>query len=222
MPDPVTAIASSSVASIGGSILGGRSSREAASDASDAEAAMNSKNIAFQKWMFDRQREDQEPWRKAGIGALDRLEVGMKSGAYDVDPFSLGKDPGYKFRLAEGTKAVDNMMAGGNKFFSGARGKALSRFNQGLASEEYGNAFARSNNKFNRDATLAGVGQTAVNAVQNAGSRMASNVGNSMTATGRAQAQGYLNQGNADRNMYGGMATGANQGIENYLLYKAA
>lgn len=47
------------------------------------------------------------------------------------------KDPGYEFRLAEGQKAIDRVNAARGRL-GGAGIKDLMRFNQGLASDEYG------------------------------------------------------------------------------------
>jgi hypothetical protein len=55
----------------------------------------------------------------------------------------LEQDPGYQFRQAEGEKALQRGASAKGLSLSGGALKDLSRFNQGLASEEYGSAYGR-------------------------------------------------------------------------------
>lgn len=83
--------------------------------------------------------------------------------SFSMDDYTA--DPGYQFRLSEGTKALDRSLAASGQYMTPERQKALMNYNQGMASEEYGNAYNRYNidqdNIFNRLAAIAGVGQTA-------------------------------------------------------------
>jgi len=121
-------------------------------------------------------------------------------------------DPGYAFRQAEGLKGIERSAAARGGLLSGAAMKGIERFGQDLASQEYGNAFNRfqsnQNNQYNRYASLAGVGQTANNALGQAGAQFANaftgisqnnaaNQGNAMLAQGNARASGYQGIGNA-------------------------
>lgn len=122
------------------------------------------------------------------------------------------KDPGYDFRLSEGEKGINRSLAARGGLFSGAAGKALSRYNQDFASNEYGNAYNRYNtnqgNKFNRLASLAGIGQSATNQVQQAGQNAANNISSNMIGSGNAQASGIMGIGNA-----------ISGGLNNYMQY---
>lgn len=121
-------------------------------------------------------------------------------------------DPGYAFRQQQGQQQIDRQAAARGGLISGAALKATQRFGQDLASQEYGNAYNRfqsnQSNQFNRLASLAGVGQTANNALQQAGTQFANamtgisqanaaNQGNAMLAAGNARASGYAGIGNA-------------------------
>lgn len=59
---------------------------------------------------------------------------------FNFDPAS---DPGYQFRLQQGTDAIEGSAAARGGLFSGQTGKDLAQYGQGLASQEYQNAFAR-------------------------------------------------------------------------------
>lgn len=121
-------------------------------------------------------------------------------------------DPGYAFRQQQGQQAIERGAAARGGLLSGAALKAAQSFGQDLASQEYGNAYNRfqSNqaNQYNRLASLAGVGQTANNALAQAGSQFANamtgisqanaaNQGNALLAAGQARASGYAGIGNA-------------------------
>ncbi|MCC2649878.1 MAG: hypothetical protein K0R61_63 [Microvirga sp.] len=64
-------------------------------------------------------------------------------------------DPGYAFRQAEGSKALERSALSRGKALSGEQGKALEDFNSGLASQEYGNWWNRytGGTQFNNAAT---------------------------------------------------------------------
>lgn len=69
----------------------------------------------------------------------------------DFKPFSMEDfkaDPGYQFTLDEGNKALDRAQSARGGFYSGAALKEASRYNTGMASNEYGNAYNRYNNDF--------------------------------------------------------------------------
>lgn len=274
---------------LGSAVIGGMGA-SAAADAQQESAAMST---AEQRRQYDLTRQDQQPWREAGLGGLNKLsfllgaggeadltrdqvrqnlisqytrnqtnptpvlwysendsgiidsgiqgltnntsyvdETGLNAAidaemarmaAMKADPeygsllrdFGLDdftKDPGYDFRLAEGEKGINRSLAARGGLFSGAAGKALSRYNQDFASNEYWNAYNRYNtnqgNKFNRLASLAGIGQSATNQVQQAGQNAANNISSNMIGAGNAQASGIMGIGNA-----------ISGGLNNYMQY---
>jgi hypothetical protein len=159
-------------------------------------------------------REDQAPYRAAGQSALAKIMAGVDTNgefSQKFDGSSLAADPGYQFRLNQGTAALNRSAAATGLSMSGAALKALARFNSGLASDEYGAAYARDSNdkttRFNRLASLAGIGQTATNATQQAGTAangQLNTLGTNYTANtmtnlgnaGEARASGYVAQAN--------------------------
>lgn len=129
-------------------------------------------------------------------------------------------DPGYEFRLGEGQKALESSAAARGGLLSGAAAKALTKYNQNFASNEYGNVFNRyqteQGNVFNRLASLAGVGQTATNATQQAGQNFVSGAGNALQYGGSARASGYANQANA---LSGGLGALTGAGVNLFSNY---
>ena len=82
--------------------------------------------------------------------------AGLSPGELATEQFNFQADPGYGFRLSEGMKALERSAAARGGLMSGGTGKALQRYGQDLASQEYGNAFQR----FQQDrAARAGLGQ---------------------------------------------------------------
>jgi hypothetical protein len=77
--------------------------------------------------------------RDVGSAALQRLQDVILGG----DMSQLELDPGFEFRRSEGEKAIERAAAAAGSFGSGANLKDFMRFNQGLASEEFGAAIGR-------------------------------------------------------------------------------
>ena len=163
---------------IGGSALLGAN---ASSKAASTQASAADRATELQERMFNRQVELQEPWRQAGMNALNRMQSGDVMGMMD---------PSYKFRLGEGLKALDRQAAARGGLISGGALKAAQRYGQDVASTEFGNAY-------NRLAGLAGVGQTATGAMGSAANQFGANAGNLMTGAGAARASGYVGGANA-------------------------
>ncbi len=161
------------------------------------QTATNSAND-MQRYMFEQQRADQEPWRQTGTTALKDLAGGDFQRDFTMADFEA--DPGYQFRMAEGAKALERSAAARGGLNSGATLKALTKYGQDFASNEYNNAYNRFNadrdRRFNRLSSLAGLGQTANTQVGQAGQNYANNVSNNTLNMGNAQAAGAINQGN--------------------------
>lgn len=189
-------------------VLGSRASKKAAS--TQADAANRAADLQMKQ--FERQVELQEPWRQAGITALNKLTPL----ATEYTPFGMQQfqqDPGYAFRMQEGMKALERSAAARGGLLSGSMLKGAQRYGQDLASQEYMNAFnryqAERNARLNPLQSLAGIGQTATNQLGQAGQTMAGNVGQAMGAAAQARASGYVGGANA-----------LSQGLGTYLNYQ--
>jgi len=186
--------------SIGGALISSSASKSAAGE--QADAADRASNLSYQQYL--QTREDQAPWRTAGTTALSQLTGGLAPGGEFMKPFSMSDyqaDPGYQFRLSEGEKGIGRAAAARGASYSGATLKALARFNSDQASQEYGKAYDRYNNdvstRFNRLASVAGVGQTATNMTSQAGQTYAGQAGQAIQDAGTARASGYVGTANA-------------------------
>jgi len=185
---------------IGGSALLGAS---ASKSAANTQAAATDRAGELQERMFNKQVELQEPWRQAGMNALNKMQSGDVMGMMD---------PSYQFRLGEGMKALERTAAARGGLISGGALKAAQRYGQDFASQEFGNAY-------NRLAGLAGVGQTATGAQSNAAGQFGVNAGNMMTSGAAARASGYVGGANALTNGLGQyMNYTQNQNLMNRLM----
>ncbi len=186
---------------VGSAVVGAGASLAASSKASKAQtqAATQAQqtemaNLALQERLFNQQREDQQPWRQAGIGALAQLTE-MTQPGYDFT--ALRNDPGYQFREQQGLRALTASLNGRGLSESGAAMKEAIRFGQDRGAEEFGN-------RFNRLSSLAGIGQTATNNTQQASQQFGGQAAQSYGAQagnlrdlGNARASSYANTGAA-------------------------
>lgn len=178
----------------------------AAKEAAQTQAAASDRAAQLQREMFERQVELQEPFRQAGITALNKL-VPL---ATEYTPFGMQQfqaDPGYGFRMSEGMKALERSAAARGGLLSGAAMKGIQRFGQDLASQEYQNAFNRYRQereaRLNPLQSLAGVGQTTANVLGTAGQQYGTNVGNLYTQQGETAANALLAAQQARGSAYG-------------------
>lgn len=195
---------------IGGAMLGsallGSSASKSAGKAQERAAA---EGTAAQERMFERQVELQEPFRRAGVNALPELIAASKYTPFGMSQFQA--DPGYQFRLSEGMKALDRSAAARGGLLSGATLRGAQRYGQGLAADEYTNAFNRYQAeraaRLNPLQSLAGMGQTTAATLANQAGQMGQSMAQGAAQMGNIRASGYMNQANA---LTGALGQGVN------------
>lgn len=179
------------IGTLGSALIGSSGAKSAANTQAQSAAAA----VDEQRRQFDLTRQDMQPWMQAGQNALMKLQ----------DPAAnFQADPGYAFLRSEGLRGLERSAAARGGAFSGNALKALTQFNSGLADQSYGNWW-------NRQAGLAGVGQTAATNLGQLGANSASNIGNALMAGGDARASGIAGTANA---LSGGLS-----GLVNYFQY---
>lgn len=205
----------SGIASGLGSILGASSARKAAKTQADAA----NRATAQEQAQYQQNRQDMAPWRQAGGASLGQLSdlLGLNTAPGGMGPtqrgpefgalnkrFSLADfqaEPGYQFRMTEGLKGVNASAAARGGALSGGALKAIQQYGQDVASNEYGNAYSRYNadqdRRYNRLASLAGLGQTATTETGRQGLATAQSTSGNMIGAGNARASGYVGQANA-------------------------
>lgn len=234
-----------------GSIAGGLIGSKGAKDASRAQLAATDKGVKEMRRQFDiaradeleniktskkyleRQRRDTAQWRAGGQQAVNQLRIllGLKGEQRDeygqlVAPFEFEADPGYQFRMDEGQKAIERAAAARGNLLSGKTLKAVGRYGQDYASNEYDRAFGRDmatkSQRFNQLAGLAGYGPMSTGQApqgRNPGLSLAqgNNLAQMYLGGGNARAAGIVGGGNA---LAAGLQ-GAGSAIGDYYTLKS-
>ena len=229
---PITAAVLPAVIGGAAKIAGGAIAASGAKKAADVQDRAAQENRAFQREMFQKQIELQEPFRQAGLTAqqqiMQLLGVGGDANApgygslakpFGMDQFNA--DPGYAFRQSEGMKALERSAAARGGLLSGSAMKGIQRFGQDLASQEYQNAFNRYQveraARLNPLQSLMGSGQSATNVMTSATGQTAQAQGQDIYNAAQARASGYVGSANALSGALGSIG----QAAVNYPLYQA-
>lgn len=140
----------------------------------------------------DRALSYQQPYEQAGRQGLNLLTQYL-TGDPAATQARLEASPGFQFRLSQGQRSVQNLLASRGGLKSGAAMRALEEFAQGTASQEFGNQVGYLQG-------LAGIGQNAATAMGNAelfaGSNMASAAQQGILGQGMAMANRDAQMGN--------------------------
>jgi hypothetical protein len=155
-------------------LIGGAMNADAAKDASDAQ--LQAAREAAARF---------EPWRQAGAWGVGRAATMLGKEGPEAAKAAFAVDPGYQWRLSQGENALERAASARGLLGSGRYLKDAMRFNQGEASQEFGNAY-------NRLTNLAGLGQTATQSSADY-----------LTQGANAQAAGRVGQANAWNNALG-------------------
>lgn len=210
-------------AAIAGSALVGAYASSRASS-TQARAQRQAGQIATDT--YNKQAALQAPYQATGVAANNALASGL---GVSGDPTAAGygslaapftaadftTDPGYGFELAQGQQALERSAAARGGLLSGATLKGTESYAQGLASQEYQNAFNRyqtqQQSRIGALQNLSNSGQQSVNSLTNAASNYGANLSGAATGAGEASAAGDV-----------GVANALDAGISNYQSYTAA
>jgi hypothetical protein len=173
------AIAGSALVSYGVAKMGANASQRAA----DTQAGAADRASQLQNDQFQRTREDNAPLLGARNDALSQIQNLLKN------PQGITNDPGYQFGMDQGARALNSGAASRGMTYSGAAGKALSRFGQDYAGTKL-------DASYNRLSNLAGLGQVGANNNMQAGMNYANNVGNNMMGAANVNAAAGISNGN--------------------------
>jgi hypothetical protein len=164
-------------------------------------------------------RPDRESFRLAGGDSKDPMFGKYATAEYTPEMFAKGQDPGYQFRLSEGMKGLERSSAARGGLLSGGTLKGIQRYGQDMASQEFTNAFNRYQTErtgtLNPFQSLAGMGQTSTNAINNMGMNYANQAGEAYMGAGNARASGYVGQANA---LNQGISGASNMYFQNQLI----
>ena len=129
-------------------------------------------------------------FERATAGNAANTAAPAQSPYVPADFSDFYNSPDYQFAYDEGMRATNQSLARQGLSGSGAAMKRLTRFGQGLASQQLGNYK-------NSLAALAGVGQSATGQLSQLGANTANNISASQLRAGDARGSAYLNTGSA-------------------------
>lgn len=174
-----------------------------------------------------------QPYNQTGYLAMNQLRglLGLPSndGSVAANPnaqlaksFSLSdfqQSPDYQFNLQQGQMAIDKAANAKGNLYAPQTLQDISKFSQGLASNEFMNAYNMfnqdNNNLFGRLNSLSGAGQSAAAGQGAAGLNAAGMMGNNITSAGAAQAGGIVGAANA---INSGLGTAYNAYLMNQII----
>lgn len=138
----------------------------------------------------------------AGDGSNGQgLPSGFLTQLFGPDQFKANVDPGYAFRLQQGTQGVLNGAASRTGALSGPALKQLIDYNQAAGSQEFGASFDRfqtqQGNIFQRLLSLSSQGQSAAAGVGQQGVATGGIIGGNITGAANAAAAGQIGAANA-------------------------
>lgn len=200
-------------AAIAGGVATGALGYLGATKAAGIQAQSASNALAAQQAMFAKTQENYAPYLNVGKGATYSLGELYGIGP-DGNPTNTPTDyskftqsPDYGFAQEQGQLGLDRYENAKGMALSGGALKDVSQFNQGLASQQFGNYY-------NRLLSLSQLGGSAASASAGNAANFSGQIGNTTQAVGQAQASGVVGQTNA-------LTGGINSGISNSLLYNA-
>jgi hypothetical protein len=195
------------VAGLAGAAIQGNAAQNAAN--TQAQAATSSNQLQWTE--FQQQQANMQPWLVSGQQNLAALNAQMPNLTRNFTMADFQQDPGYQFDLQQGQQAMQRSAAAQGMLNSTGTLQDLNNYAQGMASNEYGNAYNRfrqgQQQTYNMYSGMAGSGQNAAAgmgamAMQNAGI-----MGQNTMAGANAASAGQVAQGNTFSNM---LNTGAN------------
>ena len=176
-------------AALGGAIL----TSNAAGRAASKQASSTDRATDEQARQYDQTRDDYAPYRDAGKKALGQYETEINAPVTSADVMS---DPGYQFGLSQGQLGLDRKAAAAGGRVSGAALKSAAEYANNYATTGYNAAYQRRQDRLNRLASLANIGQTATGGSAAAGAAKSNAISSLISSQGDASAAASMAQGN--------------------------
>lgn len=194
---PVAGAIIGGVASVGSALIGSSAAKSAAN--TQADAARYAADMQMKQ--YEQTRTDLKPYTDAGVSTLSDLVGRMDNLTSAPDPSQFREDPGYQFRFDEGRRAIEGSAASRGMLMSGGTLKALTRYGQGVADQQYGDWWNRDQmakgNAFTKLSDLTRIGQASAAGVGAAGAAAAAGAGQAVMSGANASAAGTIGSANA-------------------------
>ena len=170
------------------------------------------------KQIYDRMMKEYE----AQVAATPKSQVPDPMKSPLLKPFGMEdfkESPAYQFNLQQGQKAIEKAAAKRGNFYAPATLQDISKFSQGMASNEFQNAYGNYNtnmkNIWDRLYSLSGSGQNAGANLGGFGTTVAGQIGENTIGAGNANAAGQMGVANS---LAGGANSFMNYNLMNQML----
>lgn len=173
-------------AAIGSAVIGGIGANKAAK----AQSRAADQQAAIQREIYQDTKERFQPYEQAGGQGLNAYLYEMGLGEMPEGYGGFTATPGYDFRVQQGQDSVNALAGARGGLMSGRTLSDLTRFGQGIASEEWGGHMGRL-------AGLADMGQASAGNQAAAGNAYANGMSNALANKGSAQAAGIAGMANS-------------------------
>lgn len=207
------AVLGSGLLGTAGSLFGGASAADAATDAANIQAGSSDRVAQMQLAMFREIQANLKPYLDAGTGALPAFTsltgtgpggnplTAPLTGRFNPTIADLEKTPGYKFTLDQGLKGVQNKYASVGLGGSGAAQKGAIDYAEGLAgttfNDQLTNYLRQNLQTYNMLGGIVGVGQNSAVQTGTAGLNATGAAGNALLTGANAAASGIIGSTNA-------------------------
>lgn len=176
----------------GGGLVGSLTGTNAANNAAAAETAAGNQAAGTEKGIYTDTVNANQPYTGAGSYAVGQLKSQMPSLTKQFTMADFQQDPGYQFNLQQGQNAIQASAAARGLLGSTNTMAGLANYSQGLASNEFQNAYNRftqnQQQRYGMLSGLAGIGQSANGQNMYAGMNYANQAGQDITGIGNANA----------------------------------
>ena len=127
--------------------------------------------------------ETLQPWRQAGLEAFQELHGNAEyfAGPQEDIAGMAVDDPGYEFRRQQGELALERGAAAGGLRGSSTFLKGMMKYNQGLASQEFANAWGRGIQRHGLEVERRGRWASILGGIGNAGQSASMGIANALT-----------------------------------------
>lgn len=179
---------------VAGAAIGAAGAMSAARTQANAATEAAARQEAAAREAAARQEAAAAPWATSGAAMQNALAFEMGVGARPTDYRGFEETPAYRFQLDQGLGSVNALAGARGGLNSGRTMQDLAKFNQGLASQEYGNYLERLRSGSNIGmAAATGAGNAAAQGILGAGEAQAQGI----TGASNARAAGTIGVGNA-------------------------
>jgi hypothetical protein len=206
----------------GGALAGGLMGSNASKKAAQIQADSTRYAADLQNQQFQQTRQDMQPWRDVGQGALYQLRDMTQPGGALMQRYTgaeLASDPGFKFGFDQGRNAVDQSAASQGILFSGKTLQDLMRFGTDYGGTKFNEGFQRdmANKQFQQGslAGLSGTGQSTALAGGQLGMQNAQSMSDLLTSGAAARAAGVVGSANA---LGGAISNAGNMYMQSSML----